>query len=140
MITYREQVKSKLLSKIIVDEDTNCWLWQGAISGNNYGIMRADGIASSVHRLSWEAHNGLIPVGLSVLHKCDNKKCINPDHLYLGTHLDNSRDTTERKQSFNATRTVCKRGHEFNEDNTYIRTDGRRMCRACVKLLKVSHG
>lgn len=75
-----------------------CWEWNGARSifvkrkGEGYGVMRAQGKNQFTHRFSWEIHNGPIPNGLLVLHKCDNPPCVNPDHLFLGTYLDNARD------------------------------------------------
>jgi hypothetical protein len=49
-----------------------------------------------VHRVAWVFTNGSIPKGMMVLHKCDNRKCVNPDHLYLGTHCDNMKDVVDR--------------------------------------------
>jgi hypothetical protein len=78
--------------KLIEDQSTpmaecGCWFWNGTLS-NGYGKMGRQ----LAHRLSWEAFNGPIPDGLFVLHKCDTPPCVNPDHLFLGTHGDNVRD------------------------------------------------
>ena len=75
--------------------EAGCWLWTGGTNEHGYGIIglgsRADGVAKA-HRVSWEIHNGKIPQGLVVMHKCDTPACVNPDHLALGTMRDNSRD------------------------------------------------
>mgnify|MGYP001560408325 CR=1 FL=1 len=76
-------------------EGTNeCWLWTGAIrQAFGYGMFSiAKGQNISTHRYSWELHFGAIPHGLEVLHKCDNPRCVNPDHLFLGTQKDNIQD------------------------------------------------
>lgn len=75
-----------------------CWPWVGfrrKDAGFEYGIMaRCDGTGRQVraHRFSWELHNGPVPDGLMVMHKCDNPPCVNPAHLAVGTCLDNVRD------------------------------------------------
>jgi hypothetical protein len=71
---------------------TDCWHWCGAANQFGYGRMTFNGRLQVAHRLSWEAFNGAIPDGLSVLHTCDNASCINPAHLWLGTYSDNTRD------------------------------------------------
>jgi hypothetical protein len=74
--------------------DNGCWLWILGLSGNNkYGSATAlSGKMVPAHRLSWEIFKGQIPIGMEVCHKCDIPPCVNPDHLFLGTHLDNMRD------------------------------------------------
>lgn len=76
------------------DQKTGCWNWTGTISRayKGYGHIRIGNKAMKAHRYSWEAHRGKIPEGMHVLHSCDNSICVNPDHLWIGTHQDNMRD------------------------------------------------
>ncbi|MBK9496899.1 MAG: HNH endonuclease [Xanthomonadales bacterium] len=75
-------------SKIL---DTPCWEWSQPRSFGGYGIFSVNGKAKSAHRISWRMANG-DPGKFHVLHKCDNKICIRPEHLFLGTDWDNVRD------------------------------------------------
>lgn len=73
-----------------VDE---CWLWRGAKYTTGYGEARG----KYAHRVSWEFYNRrVVPKGMLVLHTCDNRSCVNPDHLYIGTDADNMRDARQR--------------------------------------------
>lgn len=73
-----------------------CLEWEGPVGGTGYGYIGYEGKQWRTHRLAYKLKHGEIPSGLFVLHKCDNKRCCNPDHLYLGTNDDNMRDVVGR--------------------------------------------
>jgi hypothetical protein len=73
-----------------------CLLWRGAVNRNGYGSFMLDGTSQTASRVAYELANGLVPDGLFVLHKCDNPLCVEPGHLYAGTHAMNMKDKTER--------------------------------------------
>lgn len=75
-----------------VDKTENCWFWKGLKTKRGYGVCKKLGKNITTHRISYEMHKGSIPDGMCVLHKCDNRCCVNPDHLVLGTHQDNLDD------------------------------------------------
>lgn len=74
------------------EPNTGCWLWDGAVSTSGYGSMWASGRTRTASRVSYEEFVGPIPNGQQVLHKCDVRSCVNPDHLFIGSHNDNMRD------------------------------------------------
>ena len=93
-------VKERLLAACHIDAVTGCWVWTGcARNPKGYACIIVGGKRDLAHRASYREHVGPIPDGLCVLHKCDNHKCINPDHLFLGTRGDNNRDRTRKGRS-----------------------------------------
>src|SRR5678809_664219 len=72
--------------------NTGCLLWPRTRINSGYGSLSWQGKPKLAHRLAWEFAHGPIPPKMCVLHKCDTRLCCNPDHLFLGTHLDNTMD------------------------------------------------
>jgi hypothetical protein len=83
----------KLFFERIDKIKNGCWEWKGPFFENGYGqAPRYKNKSTRAHRISWMLFNGNIPKDMLVLHKCDNKKCVNPKHLFIGTQKDNIRD------------------------------------------------
>jgi hypothetical protein len=79
-------------SKVNKRDENQCWNWESRRRRDGYGDIRWNGSHQLAHRVSWEIHCGPIPDDMCILHKCDNRSCVNPHHLFLGTRGDNNRD------------------------------------------------
>ena len=82
-----------------VDEEKGCWIWQGFFHPEGYGYINYKHSCTPAHRVSYILTKGPIPDGLFVCHHCDNRKCVNPEHLYVGTVQDNNNDRVLRGRS-----------------------------------------
>jgi hypothetical protein len=78
---------------------TPCWVWTASVDRKGYGRMALNGRATGAHRVAWQVTNGPIPAGIWVLHRCDNPRCVRPDHLFLGDHAANMADMVAKGRS-----------------------------------------
>jgi hypothetical protein len=107
------------------ENSNGCIEWTGNRNSIGYGIANVDKKMRLIHRYVWELENGLIPEGMVVHHKCRNRVCVNIEHLELMTLHDHQSDNIHKRK------THCPYGHEYTPENTYIRPNGARKCRAC---------
>ena len=112
--------------------DEFCWLWTSAISENGYGLFW-DGRTVYAHRYIYQLAVGEIPEGLQIDHLCRIKRCANPKHLEAVSRKE-SPNLGRGKRVRREGKTHCKRGHAYDEANTYTSPRGRRSCRECGKL------
>lgn len=108
LAAFREMIKKSAAAKlrrfperfwarVNKNTESGCWEWIGkSISTNGYANIKRGGKRGGVHRFSFEMHVGPIPIGMMVCHKCDNKRCVNPSHLFLGSNRDNQVDSYQK--------------------------------------------
>lgn len=99
-----KNIKESFDDKYEIVEEIDCWVWIASILKMGYGCIRWDNKTHYAHRISYEIHNGEIPEGMHVLHKCDNRFCVNPDHLFLGNNQDNINDSVNKGRRKGITR------------------------------------
>lgn len=126
-----EDIRQRFWSKTEIDPETGCWNWTAGL-WNGYGSFYFQNTRHKASRFAFTITHGYAPKVCR--HKCDNRKCVNPDHLEDGSHKDNTQDMMRRGRWRNqyVGRTHCKHGHLFVGDN--LRMQGnRRVCRTCEK-------
>jgi len=127
--------------KIRVVDGDGCWEWQAYTDKKGYGRFTFNTFTNrtciNAHRAAYEMHTGkILPKNILVCHKCDNRKCCRPDHLFEGTAKDNMQDCSAKKRTGNQKKTHCKYGHPYDESNTYKSEwskFGIRRCKICTR-------
>lgn len=109
--TVAPELLARFLDLCMPEPNSGCWIWMGSIKPNGYGNSKVERTRAGemAHRKSWRLHKGPVPEGLLVLHKCDVRCCVNPDHLFLGTYSDNLNDMVSKGRN--------KPNDLFGEDN-----------------------
>lgn len=134
--TKRLPIEERLYRRVKISS-SGCWEYQGQISAEGYGILKYAPFKETLaHRVSYIIFKskGESIKDMCVCHHCDNRLCLNPNHLFLGTRDDNNKDRAKKGRTVtpNMNLKYCKRGHEFNQENTTIRRgSGTRICRIC---------
>ena len=160
-MTRRRSLSERFFENVIPEPNSGCWLWLGALDGRGYGAISEGGREGKnlrAHRVSLLLSGVDVPSASVVLHLCDNRICVNPEHLRVGTQMDNMYDMIAKGRHshgdehaarlvgksgpknprcgashprWGMRKSVCKSGHPMTEENVFYESDGHRRCRAC---------
>lgn len=130
-VDYRTQ----LIKRIKHITDSGCWLIWKKNKYSSFSFKGQQPIA--VHRASYIIFNGPIAKDLLACHKCNNKACINPSHIYAGTYKDNSRDCIEAGNHYQKSKEKCPKGHPYSTENTEFYLSKKETFRRCIACREI---
>ncbi len=148
-----ESIETRFSQKVQRAAPGACWEWQGSIANTGYGQMsvrRPDGrwTMENTHRIAWKLAHGAIPADQCVLHRCDNRKCVNPAHLFLGTKADNIADMVskgrqargEKKPGAKLTAAVVRQMREMVKSGRTMKQVGRAIGVSASSVCMIASG
>lgn len=127
---YYTPIKERFWS--LVEKGDSCWLYTADPSQRYPRVPISKTKSIKASRFSYELTHGTIATNMLVCHTCDTPRCVNPAHLFLGTHADNARDKISKGRGHEQGKTHCKNGHEFTPENTRMVRGKHRACRICL--------
>lgn len=133
-----KSVLHRVLENSMPEPMSGCLIWLNGTGNSGYGKFRIGHSKDyQVHRIAYAAQYGDIPEKMCVLHRCDVRTCVNPNHLFLGTHKENTRDMMSKGEHYShgRTKTVCPKGHAYNG----INSNGARICKICCSQQKLNY-
>jgi len=104
LILYKDIIQDHFWKKVNKQGVNQCWLWTAYRDRDGYGFFNVNGASRKAHRVSYVIHHGSLDPSLLVCHSCDNPGCVNPAHLWLGTHQDNTDDMVTKQRALHGIR------------------------------------
>lgn len=136
-------LQQRFNERYTVNKITGCWNWTAGFNGKGYAYLwvpdekrnekrPGKGRTLQAYKLGWIWKNGTVPKGMELHHRCENTRCVNPDHLELLTKANHQRKP-DTMCGQNLLKTKCPRGHDYSPENTYVNPKGGRTCRECER-------